>query len=92
MTQIADLNISRIDSAHYHYAVGYAGSTLFEDSGFTTISAAVLAAAEDCAAIPGLQVSFDGIVVGTYTPDELVVEHEDVAALCAHRRSIFGKP
>lgn len=92
MTQIAELIISRIDSAHYHYAVSYAGSTIFEDSGFTKISAALQAAAEDCSTIQGLQLSFAGILVGTYTPDELLSQHEDVAALCAHRSAIFGAP
>lgn len=92
MTQIADLIISRIDSAHYHYAVSYAGSILFEDSGFTRISAALQAAAEDGSSIPGLQLSFAGITVGTYTPDELRSQHEDVASLCAHRSALFGTP
>jgi hypothetical protein len=89
-TPVVELHVYRREPVDYAYEVRHAGEVLFDGNTFTSVAETLRSAAEDCMDFTGLQVGFEGIVVGTYTPTELQAAHEAVAALCVDRRAVFS--
>lgn len=87
---VPDISVMKLDAGLYGFVVSHAGQHLFEEAGFTSITAALVAAAEDCGGFVGCQVTYDGIVAGTYAPDELAASSAAVAELCIENSARFA--
>jgi hypothetical protein len=87
---LAELNVSKLDKGLYGYAVSHGGSVLFDDAGFASIAAALISAAEDGAEFLGFEVTYRGVVAGTYQPDELLSRTDVVAQLCVENSARFA--
>jgi hypothetical protein len=87
---IAELVVSRLDASLYEYVIQFADQMLVEGGGMTSIASALAEAAEQGTDLLGLQVSYAGIVAGTYAPAELLQNSEIVAQLCVENAAHFS--
>ncbi len=86
---IAKLAVYKIESGVYEFNVSNGTDTLYEDAGFALIEAALLAATEQEGPICGFEVSYGGIVVGTYLCEELRGQAAQIAAHAVERKAVF---
>ncbi len=63
---IVRLAIKKIQSGFYEYQVSASGVLLYEDSGYTSISDALMAASGSDGDFLGYEVAYSGITIGTY--------------------------
>lgn len=87
---VPDISVMKLDAGLYGFVVSHAGQQLFEETGFTSITTALAAAAEDCGGFVGCQVTYGGIVAGTYAPAELAASSAAVADLCMENSARFA--
>lgn len=87
---VAELVVARLDASLYEYVIQAGGQELVEDAGFTSIDSALADAAKHGSDMLGLQVSYAGIVAGTYAPVELLQNSGKVAQLCVENAGRFN--
>lgn len=87
---VPDISVMKLDAGLYGFVVSHAGQQLFEETGFASITTALAAAAEDCGDFVGCQVTYGGIVAGTYAPAELAASSAAVADLCIENSARFA--
>lgn len=87
---VASLVITKIGDGLYSYAVEVAQQELFSEAGFDTITQALSDAGANAAAFIGCEVTYSGIVAGTFSPAELVARGEEVAQLCVENAARFA--
>lgn len=63
---IVRLDVEKIDSGLYAYSVSCGGVQLYEDSGYTSISDALMAASSGDGEFLGYEVAYGGVTIGTY--------------------------
>lgn len=86
---IAKLAVYKIESGVYEFNVSNGTDTLYEDAGFVSIEAALIAATEQDGPICGFEVSYGSIVVGTYLCEELKAQAAQIAAHAVARLAVF---
>jgi hypothetical protein len=86
---IAELVVSRLDASLYEYVIQIGDQVLFDGAGLTSIANALADAAEQGTDMLGLQLSYAGIVAGTYAPAELLENSDVVAQLCVENSGRF---
>lgn len=91
INSLVELHLTRPESASYFYSVCFAGSELFDGGPYSSLSAALAAAAEDGADFLGLQLGYQGVVIGTYTPGEVLAGSEAIAERCVERSAVFNQ-
>lgn len=77
---IAKLDIQQLAAGLYEYQVTFAGQAMYSAAGFTSISDAIEAAADVTGGIQGFELSYRGLVVGTYPLEVLSATAETVAS------------
>lgn len=87
---LAELVVLQLDACLYEYVIQVGDQTLVEYAGFTSIANALADAAEQGSDVLGLQVSYAGIVAGTYAPAELQQNSDVVAQLCVENAARFS--
>ncbi|MEK8034213.1 hypothetical protein AACH06_25585 [Ideonella sp. DXS29W] len=88
--EVSELRVSQLDKHLYGYEVTHGHTVLFGDEGFAGVAEALLDAAGEGKDLLGLQVSYQGIVAGTYLPGELMQASEGVADLCIANSAKFA--
>lgn len=86
---IAKLSVNKIKPGVYEFQVSNGTHTLYEDAGFASIEAALLAATEQDGPICGFEVSYGSIVVGTYLCEELKTQAAQIAEHAVERQAVF---
>lgn len=87
---LARLDVDRLDTALYEYTISYSHRKLFSDAGFSSISDALGAAAEDAPEnFIGFEVAYAGLVVGTYPVQEVQANAEAIARRAVENASTF---
>lgn len=86
---IAKLSVYKIAPGVYEFDVCNGTDTLYEDAGFDSIEAALMAAAEQDGPICGFEVSYGSIVVGTYLCEELKTQAAQIAEHAVERQAVF---
>lgn len=89
VTELVELDVTQIASGVYEYAVRLHDDVLFEDGGFSSVADALRAAAQECPESFFCEVSYAGIVAGTYWPKGLEASCEAVAELCVMNATTF---
>lgn len=87
---IAELMVSRVTPSLYEYVVRVGSEgVLVAQAGFASVAGALSDAAEEAAEMIGLEVSYAGIVAGTYLPAQISQDCEAVANLCVENAQRF---
>lgn len=86
---IPRLDISKIKSGLYEYVMSYRGNEMDSDAGFSSIREAIESAAEIEGDIRGVEVSYAGLLVGTYSLGKLLSSAEQVAQQAVETASIL---
>jgi hypothetical protein len=86
---IPRLDISKIDSGLYGYTLSYRGQEMDSDAGFSSIREAIESAAEIEGNIRGVEVSYAGLMVGTYPLTKLLSSAEQVAQRALETASLL---
>lgn len=86
---IAELVVLRVTPSLYEYVVQVGSEVLVAEAGFASVAGALSDAAEQAAGLIGLEVSYTGIVVGTYSPAQISQDCEAVANLCVENAQRF---
>lgn len=86
---IPRLDISKIKSGLYGYVLSYRGHEMDSDAGFSSIREAIESAAEIEGDIRGVEVSYAGLMVGTYSLGKLLSSAEQVAQQAVETASLL---
>ncbi|MGM9482942.1 hypothetical protein ACS5PN_17235 [Roseateles sp. NT4] len=78
---ILNLGIQQLESGFYEFHVEFAGQLVESAAGFSSISEAIESAAGVTGDIRGFQISYGGLVIGTYPLETLRAD----AGAVAHR-------
>jgi hypothetical protein len=78
---IPHLDVQQLGSGLYEYQLAFAGEVMDSAAGFSSISDAIAAAADITGDIRGFQVSYAGVVVGTYRLETLRATAQTIASL-----------
>lgn len=87
---IAELAVGRLQAGIYEYKASCGGHELFTDAGFASITDALRSASDITGDIRGFEVSYGGVVVGTYPVEELHQTADAVAERAVRTVSALG--
>lgn len=87
---VACLDIAKVGTGEYSFAVTVRGEMLYESAGCTSIQQAILEAVDVEPEFLGVQVAYQTLVAGTYAPDELRSLVNEVAELCVLNDAKFS--
>ena len=76
---IVRLAVKQIQSGFYEYQVSASGVLLYENSGYKSISEALMAASGRDGDFLGYEVAYSGITIGTYPSVTLIANAEFIA-------------
>ena len=87
---ILHLHIQRLAHGLYEYQVAFASEVIDSAMGFSSISDAIEAAADVTGGVLGFEVSYEGMVVGTYRLEVLRASPQEVASRAIETVAAFG--
>ena len=89
---VCRLDVNKLEPELYESGMSYGGEEMFSDAGFPTIRAAIESVVLNDGPVYAVEVAYEGLVVGTYAPEALVVAAEMIAQRAVSTMSALRNP
>jgi hypothetical protein len=89
---VCRLDVHKMEPGLYETRMSHGGQEMFSDAGFPTIRAAIESVVLDDGPVYAVEVAYEGLVVGTYAPEALVVSAETIAQRAVSTVSALRNP